>query len=61
MFAEQPPEKMEAVLNSDMAIIGGLLEMAIGQKIETSKESDKLVRIDKGTGEVPMKFKLPGF
>jgi len=61
LFAQQPPEKMEAVLNSGMAFIGGLLEMATGQKIETSGESDKMVRIDKETGEVTMKFKLPGF
>ncbi|MFP4531952.1 MAG: DEAD/DEAH box helicase [Desulfobacterales bacterium] len=61
VLADQPPEKMEAVLNSGMAFIGGLLEMATGQKIETSETSDKMVRIDKETGEVTMKFKLPGF
>ena len=61
VWANQPPEKMEAVLNSGMAFIGGLLEMATGQKIETSAASDKMVRIDKDTGEVTMKFKLPGF
>ncbi|HMA86771.1 MAG TPA: SNF2-related protein [Desulfosalsimonadaceae bacterium] len=61
VWANQPPEKMEAVLNSGMAFIGELLEMATGQKIETGAASDKMVRIDKETGEVTMKFKLPGF
>lgn len=35
--------------------------MATGQKIETSGTPDKMVRIDRETGEVTMKFKLPGF
>ena len=61
VWANQPPEKMEAILNSGMAFIGGLLEMATGQRIETGAASEKMVRIDKETGEVTMKFKLPGF
>jgi superfamily II DNA or RNA helicase len=61
VFADQPPEKMEQVLNTGMAFIGGLLEMATGKKIETSGADDKMIRIDKDTGEVTMKFKLPGF
>jgi superfamily II DNA/RNA helicase len=61
VFADQPPEKMEQVLNTGMAFIGGLLEMATGKKIETSGTDDKMIRIDKDTGEVTMKFKLPGF
>jgi hypothetical protein len=52
---------MEQVLNTGMAFIGGLLEMATGKKIETSGADDKMIRIDKDTGEVTMKFKLPGF
>ncbi|MGM0454415.1 MAG: DEAD/DEAH box helicase, partial [Thermodesulfobacteriota bacterium] len=61
VFAQQPPEKMEAVLNQGMSFIGGLLEMATGQKIDTAASEDKMVKIDKETGEVTMKFKLPGF
>jgi superfamily II DNA or RNA helicase len=59
---EQSPEKMEAVLNQGMSFISGLLEMATGQKIEAAKgEGEKLVTLDKETGEVTLKFKLPGF
>jgi hypothetical protein len=61
VFADQPPEKMEQVLNTGMAFIGGLLEMATGKKIETSGADEKMIHIDKDTGEVTMKFKLPGF
>ncbi len=59
---EQSPEKMEAVLNQGMSFISGLLEMATGQKIEAADGGDeKLVSLDKKTGEVTLKFKLPGF
>ena len=57
----QSPEKMEAVLNQGMAFISGLLEMATGKKIETVDDDDRLIRLDRETGEVTMKFKLPGF
>ena len=59
---EQSPEKMEAVLNQGMSFISGLLEMATGQKIEAAGgEGEKIVTLDKETGEVTLKFKLPGF
>jgi SNF2 family DNA or RNA helicase len=59
---EQTPEKMEAVLNQGMSFISGLLEMATGQKIEAAGgEGEKMVTLDKETGEVTLKFKLPGF
>lgn len=59
---EQSPEKMEAVLNQGMSFISGLLEMATGQKIEAAGgEEEKMVALDKETGEVTLKFKLPGF
>ena len=61
ILTEQPPEKIEAVLNSGMQFIGGLLEMATGQKLAASEADGRLVRIDKTTGEVTLKFKLPGF
>jgi hypothetical protein len=55
------PEKMEEVLNSGMAFIGGLLEMATGRKIEPSAEDGRLLHVDPRSGEVTLKFKLPGF
>ncbi len=59
---EQSPEKMEDVLNQGMSFISGLLEMATGQKIEAAGgEGKKMVKLDKETGEVTLKFKLPGF
>jgi len=61
ILQNQPPEQIEAVLNSGMDFIGGLLEMATGQKIENSEGSDKKVKINTETGEVTMSFKLPGF
>lgn len=57
----ESPEKMEQVLNSGIQFMGGLLEMATGKKIEPSADDDRLVRIDKQTGEVTLRFKLPGF
>ena len=59
--AAPSPEKMESVLNSGMAFIGGLLEAATGQKITSTGEDERMVKIDKTTGEVMLKFKLPGF
>jgi superfamily II DNA or RNA helicase len=61
ILTEQPPEKIEAVLNSGMQFIGGLFEMATGQKMAASEADGRLVRVDKVTGEVTLKFKLPGF
>jgi superfamily II DNA or RNA helicase len=55
------PEQMESVLNSGMQFLGGLLEMATGQKIEPTTEDQKMISLDKETGEVTLKFKLPGF
>ena len=59
--ADPAPEKMEAVLNSGMAFIGGLLEVATGKKISSTGDDGRMVKIDKTTGEVTLKFKLPGF
>ncbi len=61
LFGAQPPEKIETVLNSGMAFISGLMEMATGQKIETAPGQDRMISIDRKTGEVTMKFKFPGF
>ncbi|ACN17596.1 Helicase, Snf2 family [Desulforapulum autotrophicum HRM2] len=61
VFKAQSPEKIETVLNSGMAFISGLMEMATGQKMETAQGQDKMITIDRQTGEVTMKFKFPGF
>lgn len=60
-LAVQPPEKLERVLNSGMQFISGLLEMATGQKLKTVESEQQMIQINKETGEVTMKFKLPGF
>lgn len=57
----QSPEKMEEVLNSGMQFLSGLMEMATGSKMAAAGDSPKMISIDKQTGEVTMKFKLPGF
>lgn len=54
-------EKMEEVLNQGMGFLGGLLEMATGKKLESTATEEKMVTLDKETGEVTLKFKLPGF
>jgi hypothetical protein len=62
--APQPfvgPENMEEVLNSGMAFIGGLLEMATGRKLEASEPDGRMLHVDPASGEVTLKFKLPGF
>jgi len=44
-----------------MSFLSGILEMATGRKIQPTGEDGRLLHIDKTTGEVTMKFKLPGF
>ncbi|VEN74770.1 Helicase [Candidatus Desulfarcum epimagneticum] len=60
-MAGQSPEKIENVLNSGMSFIGGLLEMATGKKVEMAPNEKKMIKVDQQTGEVTMKFRLPGF
>lgn len=57
----QGPEQMEAVLNQGLEFMSGLLEMATGQKLHKSEEDKPMLRVDPQSGEVTMKFKLPGF
>jgi hypothetical protein len=57
----QSPERLEEVMNSGLQFISGLLEMATGQKLSPLAAGDSMIRVDKQTGEVTMKFKLPGF
>jgi hypothetical protein len=44
-----------------MQFIGGLIEMATGQKIKPAADDERMLSIDKDTGEVTLKFKMPGF
>jgi superfamily II DNA or RNA helicase len=60
-LTRQPAERIETVLNTGMQFISGLLEMATGQKLTTSSQDGRMLAIDKTTGEVTLKFKLPGF
>jgi len=57
----QAPEKVEQVLNSGIDFLSGLFEMATGKKLERSEETDSFVTVDRATGEVTLKFKLPTF
>ncbi len=59
LFADQPSEKIETVLNSGMQFLTGLMEMATGQKMEPASGQDRMIRIDRDTGEITLKFKLP--
>jgi hypothetical protein len=52
---------MEAVLNSGLVFIGGLLEMATGQKLEPSAADGRMLHVDPASGEVTLRFKLPRF
>ncbi len=54
-------EQMEEVLNQGMGFISGLLEMATGKKLGVAEGGEKMVTLDKKTGEVTLKFTLPGF
>ncbi len=54
-------EQMEEVLNQGMGFISGLLEMATGKKLAVAEGTEKMVSLDKKTGEVTLKFTLPGF
>ena len=54
------PEQMEAVLNQGMSFLNSLAMMATGSPI-SGDDTNKAVEIDRETGEVVMRFKLPGF
>jgi superfamily II DNA/RNA helicase len=50
--------QMEQVLNSGMEFLSGLMKMATGMDMGMK---DKKIEVNTETGEVTMKFKLPGF
>ena len=49
---------MEEVLENGINFLNGLMQMATGKPIVTSNE-EKMISIDKETGEVTLKFRLP--
>ncbi|MCK5198227.1 MAG: hypothetical protein KAR21_07745, partial [Spirochaetales bacterium] len=53
-------EQMETVLNQGMDFLNSLSMMATGKSL-TKENNNKSVEIDRKTGEVVMRFKLPGF
>ena len=52
------PEEIEATLNQGMQFLNGVFKMATGKELLSDKEG---IKVDRETGEVIMKFKLPGF
>lgn len=54
----QKINEMEEVMNQGMGFLAGLYKMSTGQDMNAG---DQKIEIDKETGEVTMKFKLPGF
>jgi len=55
---EEVADQLENVLNQGLGFISGIFKMATGNDLSTGSES---ITVDKKTGEVTMKFKLPGF
>ena len=55
---EVKPEEVEATLNQGMQFLNGVFKMATGKELLSGKEG---IKVDRETGEVIMKFKLPGF
>jgi len=53
-------ERIEEVLNQGIGFLSGVLEMATGEKLSAAEAGDKMVTVDKATGEVTLKFTLPG-
>ncbi|RMI00764.1 MAG: helicase, partial [Calditrichaeota bacterium] len=52
------PEELETTLNQGLQFLSGLMKMATGKELITSEQS---ITVNPETGEVVMKFKLPGF
>lgn len=55
---QQATEQLEEVLSQGMGFFAGLYKMATG---EDMKSEEQTIKVDGDTGEVTMKFKLPGF
>ncbi len=55
---QSKPEQIEETLNSGLQFLNGVFKMATGKELLSEEQS---ISINKETGEVVMKFKLPGF
>jgi superfamily II DNA or RNA helicase len=51
-------EEMEQTLNQGMLFLSGIMKMATGKELLAS---EKAIQIDRKSGEVVMRFRLPGF
>jgi superfamily II DNA/RNA helicase len=56
--AAMPAEVLERTLNHGLSFLSSIMQMATGQ--ETALEGQS-VQVDRSTGEVTLKFRLPGF
>ncbi len=55
---KETAEQMEEVLNNGMQFLSGLMKMATGKDVAIE---DQKIEVNKETGEVTMKFKMPEF
>jgi SNF2 family DNA or RNA helicase len=53
---QQQLEEVEQVMNQGLGFLSGLFKMATGKELSTQEQK---IEIDKATGEVVMRFKLP--
>jgi SNF2 family DNA or RNA helicase len=54
--SKNSPEQLESVMNQGMDFLSGLMQMATGKSIGLS---NKAIEVNRETGEVVMRFKLP--
>ncbi|MCP5050478.1 MAG: DEAD/DEAH box helicase [bacterium] len=52
------PEEIESTLNQGLQFLNGIMSMSTGKQLVTEGQS---ITVNRETGEVVMKFKLPGF
>ncbi len=56
--AQVQPQELETTLNQGLQFLSGLMKMATGKELLAQEQA---ISVNKETGEVVMKFKLPGF
>jgi SNF2 family DNA or RNA helicase len=56
--AIETAEQMEQVMNQGLGFLSGLMKMSTGKDVGLENQK---IEVDKKTGEVSIKFKLPGF
>lgn len=56
--AQMETQELETTLNQGLQFLSGLMKMATGKELVAQEQA---ISVDKETGEVVMKFKLPGF